>query len=85
MSEGSRAVLCDCEKLRECKSFDGWKDFDSFVELLNKAGVVSTTPVITPYFNVGLSENWYRCEKCQRVWRLVEPDPPFSGLWERVA
>lgn len=34
--------------------------------------------------NIGLPEKWYRCIHCGTVWRLVEPDPPFGGLWKKV-
>lgn len=85
MNTNSKAGQCDCEKLREPRSFAGWNDFDAFVALLKAANDFSPTPVTAPYSNVGLLEYWYQCRKCQGVWRLVEPDPPFAGLWERVS
>ena len=42
-------------------------------------------PVTSRYANVGETENLYRCKTCGSVWRLIEPDPPFSGLWELTA
>jgi hypothetical protein len=32
----------------------------------------------------GLTERWYRNTATGEVWRLVEPDGPFRGEWERV-
>jgi hypothetical protein len=29
-------------------------------------------------------ERWFRCEKDGEIWRLVEPDFPFRGVFERV-
>ena len=42
-------------------------------------------PVTSRYANVGETENLYRCKNCGSVWRLIEPDPPFSGFWELTA
>jgi hypothetical protein len=41
-------------------------------------------PVDVPYNNVGLEEHWYRNTVSGDVWRLMAPDYPFLGLWERV-
>jgi hypothetical protein len=27
---------------------------------------------------------WFRHLASGEIWRLVDPDPPFKGLWERV-
>lgn len=75
---------CSCGQLRDLGSFAGWNDFDAFVSSLKAMAVFSQVPVEAPYSNVGLLESWYRCDQCQSIWRLVEPDPPFKGLWERV-
>jgi hypothetical protein len=32
----------------------------------------------------GFVERWYRHVPTNSIWRLVEPDAPFEGLWERV-
>lgn len=32
----------------------------------------------------GLNERWYRNTSTGEVWRLVDPDGPFRGVWERV-
>ena len=42
-------------------------------------------PVEVRYSNAGLlKERWYRNTETGEVWRLVEPDYPFQGVWERV-
>ena len=74
---------CSCTAL-ESETFFDWTDFDNFSSFIsNNPGFVATS-VITPNMNVGLSEKWYRCIRCGTVWRLVEPDPPFRGLWQKV-
>lgn len=76
--------VCKCGQIREARSFCGWKDFDAFVTSLEASGAFTPVPVGIPYSNVGLSEHWYQCNTCQMVWRLVEPDAPFAGIWEQV-
>ncbi len=75
---------CDCGELREPGAFAGWNDFDAFTAIIERADSLVQVPVRAPHSNVGLLENWYQCNKCQTLWRLVEPDPPFGGLWEQV-
>ena len=36
------------------------------------------------FYKLGFSEYWYMHLKNKAIWRLVEPDPPFNGIWERV-
>jgi hypothetical protein len=83
MSGSLKAGQCDCEELRERKSFAGSDDYDRFFAFLNASDSFSPTPVIThhPYC---LVEYWFQCKKCEKIWRLLRPDPPFAGIWEPV-
>lgn len=66
------------------RSFSSWDDYHKFCrELATSPGFVQVT-VEKLYSNVGLAEQWYWSLETQKVWRLVEPDPPFKGLWEPV-
>ena len=47
------------------------------------SGLASSEPVIRPYLDGAFRETWYRDTKNRR-WRLVLPDPPFGGFFERV-
>lgn len=76
-------TTCKCD-IRSEGRFSGWSDYDEFAEQLEKNPLFVLTPVSKPHSNVGLVERWYQCVACQSVWRLLEPDPPFNGLWERV-
>src|SRR3954471_7136319 len=40
-------------------------------------------PVEDPVEVGGLDEHWYREVRTGEVWRLVTPDAPFRGTWER--
>lgn len=76
--------ICECESINYSVTFSGWSDFDEFLTTIKETSYFSSVPVKVPHSNVGLQENWYKCNKCQAVWRLVEPDPPFTGLWKQV-
>lgn len=76
-------VSCGCE-IRPEGGFQGWDEFDAFVKALKADPSFMPIPVGKPYSNVGFVESWYRCTACLAIWRLVEPDPPFVGLWEKV-
>lgn len=78
---------CQCLSLRSLATFHDWNDFDSFVSFLEKYEEMMEIPVglNMPYLNIGFKERWFRCNQCQTVWRLVEPDPPFTGVWEQVS
>lgn len=32
----------------------------------------------------GFEEKWFKCKESDEVWRLVAPQAPFLGLWDRV-
>jgi hypothetical protein len=80
----SSITACFCE-IRNPGSFKNWDDYDQFKQLLNTNQQFEIVPVTSRYANVGETENLYRCKTCGSVWRLIEPDPPFSGLWELTA
>lgn len=59
-------------------------DYIEITKEITKITTIAETPVITPYGNVGLKERWFKCSECGSIWRLVDPEPPFNGLLERV-
>lgn len=73
-----------CSSTREKETFSDWTDFDNFSLSISHNPEFVAISVMAPYANVGLPEKWYRCVHCGTVWRLVEPDPPFRGLWQKV-
>lgn len=63
-------------------------EFDRFVGYLREqvaSGMAEEVPV-DPCYGPGeiYGGRWYRSLATGEVWRLVPPDPPFTGLWERV-
>jgi hypothetical protein len=85
MSAKTDVVDCPCSGLHPAGPFTGWSDFSGFANVLRETEWLTEVPVAKSWSNVGLTEHWYQCAKCKSAWRLVEPDPPFAGLWERVA
>jgi hypothetical protein len=75
---------CACTRVRPIETFSSWEDFRAFQSEINKDSEYTEIKVESPYLSVGLVEQWYRCRNCEAVWRLVEPDPPFKGLWRQV-
>jgi len=84
MTQNTDAASCECDTLRASGPFRGWTDFDGFAASLRRSALFTEVRVEKPHSNVGLVEKWFQCAKCNSVWRLVEPDPPFGGVWERV-
>lgn len=79
------------------KSSCGWQAVDGFrseneyrrlrARVLDQVreGIAEETPIVSRYAESDLlDEEWFRCTQCQVVWRLVGPDPPFTGLFEPV-
>jgi hypothetical protein len=74
----------ECQRLRNSGPFTGSNDFHEFTSVLGAAPSMREVPVTKEYLKVGLAETWYECATCHSVWRLVDPDPPDAGLWDRV-
>ena len=77
-------MTCYCLSKRKSGGFSNWQDYQSFESLLQNDKGFNEVSVDSFYSDVGLIEKWYECLKCRQKWRLVEPDPPFKGLWEKI-
>jgi hypothetical protein len=64
------------------EAFRGKSDFLLFKRELEESTswIRISAPIGYSFF--GLTTYWYRNQHTGKVWRLVEPDPPFRGLWE---
>jgi hypothetical protein len=74
--------------LEEIHGFSSLIEFNDFVKYINNlidGGLVEEIAV-NPNYGAGLiyGGRWFRCKECKEIWRLINPDPPFRGLWERV-
>lgn len=81
-------MTCACEKWDEIHGFTSPSEYERFVRWLNEqeaAGVIEMVPVGRRYNDSSLfEEQWVRCVECTQVWRVVAPDPPFRGVFEKV-
>ena len=75
---------CRCLKIRSTDKFKKPDDYFSHYNYINSKLDFLKIPVKNSYSNIGESEEWYKCNECNRIWRLVEPDPPFCGFWGEI-
>jgi hypothetical protein len=76
---------CECSFLRKSGGFSSFPDYDEYKERVISSGLFVGIPVEQFYGGIGgLDEHWFKCKKCGQAWRLVEPDPPFKGMWSEI-
>jgi hypothetical protein len=86
MSEEVTAIIA----LHEIQGFDSpghFREFQQEVEDAAERGELTRVPVTQPFINAYLSstwdEKWYMTGSGD-VWRLVRPEFPFKGVFEKV-
>ena len=76
---------CQWERLSD---FHGVNDFDRFAEWildLTDTGTAEEIPALEPYLGANtFREKWFRHIPSGTIWRLVWPDAPFRGVFERL-
>ncbi len=65
-------------------NFRNFIEYSELEDLLEFDERFKETEVLIPYSTVGLEEKWFLNITTNECWRLVRPDPPFSGLWSKV-
>lgn len=71
--------------IAEFRSLDEFKRFAAWMDVQVKNGSATDVPVSEPYMGApSFDERWVKRVPDGRVWRLVGPDGPFHGLFERV-
>ena len=76
---------CICSLMEEINGFLSLSEFNRYLTYLGElidCGELTETPVVKRY--AGFEEQWYKCTKCDQVWKLVYPDYPFTGIWNTV-
>lgn len=69
------------------EQFRDWREFWRFERWMQDQvleGRAEETAVLYLFSGADLPEKWFRHTYSGEVWRLVKPDPPFAGLFERV-
>jgi hypothetical protein len=79
---GKINCICSLEEINEFHSIWEFERFQKYIEELVKGGDLIEVPVQKQY--AGFPEQWYGCKVCPQIWRLVHPDFPFKGIWEKV-
>lgn len=78
-------MSCLCSEWEEIEEFSSPGEYDKFVNWIEghiASGKVKEVPVEKRYG--GFKERWFRCPTCGTIWRLVDHDFPFKGLFARV-
>jgi hypothetical protein len=66
-------------------AFHGWNDYHDFLKAIEESESFQETEVLKAYFNLeSFDQRWFIHVPSNETWRLVEPDPPFAGVWEKV-
>ena len=78
-------MKCPWEKIDD---FNSLSEFNRFVDWINDQvgkSIAKEIPVKSPYAGAtSLKEKWFVYIESNDVWRLVWPDPPFTGVFEPV-
>jgi hypothetical protein len=79
---------CKCGFLEEIHGFISLGEFEKFKKYLEEQVQKNNLSEVDADLNYekGLiyGGKWYKCLECNEIWRLVDPDFPFKGLWEKV-
>ena len=77
--------MADWEEIHGFRSPGEYERFVEYIERQIKSGAAAEVPVDADY---GRGEiyggRWFQESETRHIWRLVAPDPPFGGLFERV-
>ena len=72
---------CQCTTIHPSRSFESWNEIETLEAAINSAPNIQETPVTKPTYVRGFDERWFKCQQCDRTWRLIYPDPPYAGEW----
>lgn len=72
----------------EIHGFISLGEYEKFVKYICDQAVLGYAEEVKVDNNYGQGEiyggRWFRNIDTGEIWRLVSPDPPFHGLWEKV-
>jgi hypothetical protein len=81
----SQIASCPWEAIEDFRSLGEFERFEAW--MLNQVAQdqAAELPVTHPYLDApSFAEKWFEHLGSGEVWRLVWPDGPFTGLFERV-
>lgn len=83
---GGEVSACSWESINDFASFSEFNRFVSWIDKQVAIGQAVELEVGAPYLDAtSFTEKWYRHIDSGETWRLVWPDGPFTGLFERLA
>lgn len=77
--------MLELEKISGFRSLGEFMRFTAFLEEHVTTGELQEIPA-DPDYHAGeiYGGRWFRVTHDGSVWRLIPPDPPFAGLFERT-
>lgn len=82
---GGEVNVCPWEAIDDFASLSEFNRFVSWIDEQVVIGQAVEVEVAAPYLDApSFTEKWYRHPDSGETWRLVWPDGPFTGLFERV-
>ncbi len=77
--------MSDLEPIAAFRSPDEYRRFVHFIEAAVERGDLVEVPM-NPQYHLGelYGGRWFKCPIDNSVWRLIPPDVPFLGVFERV-
>ena len=78
--------LCPWEEIASFGNLVEFRSFERWMTGQVSAGMARQVPVARPLADDGvLVEVWYLHLKSRETWRLVVPEPPFNGVFQKIA
>jgi len=76
---------CNWVTVDAFRSLAEYKKLLSELEAGVAAGLVEQVPADPAKgWGTAFKEQWFRCLGDHEIWRLVAPDPPFPGVFDRI-
>lgn len=78
-------INCPWEKINGFRSYIDFENFLKWIDEQVRVHQAEELTVLQHYMDVNcIEERWYRHISSGQVWRLVWPDPPFTGLFAPI-
>jgi hypothetical protein len=79
------AIDCGWSPVERFTSFEDYERLRGAISQQLALGAAEERRVRKPYSGLEtLDERWYKCRATGETWRLIAPDPPFPGIFEKV-
>jgi hypothetical protein len=79
---------CACGFLEEINGFETPGEYERFRKYIDEqvAGGALIKVEADSNYEKGLiyGGEWFKCTTCNETWRMIPPDFPFRGLWEKI-